>query len=368
MERVFLPNGDNLKVLLSQNKVSKADIKNILRARGVFCSSDEKTNTVPLLVKTIISPDEFIELKENIRTKEHSSKVHMRTIEWENNETLIDAIGSDLNLDNIIDDPFCNYEISNMNGFHVKENDGDSISLDFQITRTDLTNNWNETEQTFTGVIELDKSAYSNGKVLVNVSLSHTSHETKLVADKILRRLERHLKEHGHIKSDSVISKIQFNDFENKDRIAFLKNIAQKHFKNELYYEKIVDVEFCPDESETFPESVKWLEKDIDELKLKGSLSDSIFMKNIDLHPVLKVFRVIASYKIEDIEFFATCKISYEFPDFASKRNESAEFLVDFKAFNSKGCSQSLVDGIKAKIMKMIEDVKISEYELLRKR
>ncbi|HFD2063499.1 hypothetical protein I5Q96_17120 [Serratia marcescens] len=367
MDRIFLPVGDNLKVLLSQSKVSKIEIKNILRSRGVFCSSDEKINTIPLLVKSVVSPDEFIELKENIKTKENSSKVHMRTMEWNSEETLIDAIGGYLDFSDIIDDPFCNYEISNINDFYVKDKNSDKIALDFEIVRTDLTNSWDETKQRFTGVIELDKRCGDDEKLFVNVSLGHTSHETKLISDKILRRLEKHLKEHGHIKSDSAISKIQFDHFENKERIAFLKSVAQKHLNNELYYEKIVDIEFCPDESKEFPESVKWLEKDIEELKLKGSLSDSIFIKNADLHPVLKVFRVVASYKIEDIDFDATCKISYEFPDFSTKRNEVAEFLVDFKAFNSKGNDQSKADEIKAKILKMIEAVKISEYDKFKK-
>ncbi len=64
MDHIILPSGDNLKTLLSQSKITKADIKSILRQRGVFCSSDEKSNTVPLLKKSLISPLEFNELVE----------------------------------------------------------------------------------------------------------------------------------------------------------------------------------------------------------------------------------------------------------------------------------------------------------------
>lgn len=67
MDHIILPSGDNLKTLLSQSKITKADIKSILRQRGVFCSSDEKSNTVPLLMKSLISPLEFNELVEKIK-------------------------------------------------------------------------------------------------------------------------------------------------------------------------------------------------------------------------------------------------------------------------------------------------------------
>lgn len=58
-------------MLLSQAKINKTDINHILRSRGVFCSSSEKTDTVPVLVKTIISPSEYNDFISNITVKKH---------------------------------------------------------------------------------------------------------------------------------------------------------------------------------------------------------------------------------------------------------------------------------------------------------
>ncbi|ENA1776512.1 hypothetical protein ABF229_001743 [Yersinia ruckeri] len=363
MENMILPSGDNLKTLLSQSKISKAEVKSILRQRGVFCSSDEKSNTVPLLMKTLISPSEFTALQEKIKTREHSLKINMRTLEWSSDDTLIDAIGDNFTLPDLIDDPFCNYEVSDITDFYVKDSNNDSVALDFTIKRTDLMNGWNECEQYFTGRIELEKNNACANKVEVNISLNHTSQETKIIADKILKLLNLHLKNEGHINKDSEILKVQFNHFDNAGRISFLKYLSESHIQNEFYFNKIIDVDFYPDDTVAFPEGLKWLEKDIEELKLKGSLGDSVFFRDKKFHPNLKISKLVASYTMVDIDYEADCKISYEFPEFSSKKIEVAELVIDFKSFNGKGASTSKINEIKSGIMKTIEATKIKAYE-----
>lgn len=44
----------------------------------------------------------------------------MRTLEWDSDETLIDAIGDGVDLTGLIDDPFSNYEISYISDFMLK--------------------------------------------------------------------------------------------------------------------------------------------------------------------------------------------------------------------------------------------------------
>ncbi|MFJ5387309.1 hypothetical protein [Pectobacterium sp. CHL-2024] len=363
MENIILPSGDNLKTILSQSKITKADVKSLLRQRGVFCSSDEKNNTVPLLMKSLVSPYEFNGLVEKIKTKEHSSKISMRTLEWNSDETLIDAIGGDIDLSNLIDDPFSNYEVSYISDFYAKDDKDDLVALDFQVKRTDLMNGWNEAEQFFSGRIELEKKDDQADKVEVNIAINHTSNETKIIADKILGKLNDHFKEYGHINQDTEILKIQFNHFTNESRIAFLKDISESHLQNEFYFKKIIDVDFHPDEGANFPQDMKWLEKNIEELKLKGTLGDSVFFKNKVIHPSLKITKLVANYTMQDIDYDTECKISYEFPDYATKKNEAAELVIDFKSFNGKGASNSKINNIKSSIMKTLEGVKITAYE-----
>lgn len=372
-ERIFLPTGDKLKALLSQSKVSKTELKNILRSRGVFFGNDEKEYTAPILIKTLLSPSEYSDLKEKIKTKEENIKTHTRTLEWNSKETLIDAFhdNMELNSEDIISDPFSNYQLHDISDFYVQGNDN-SIALDFTIKRTDSLSNWDESERYFSGKIEINKKDDTDlsDNVFVNILLRHTSPETKSVSDKLLKMIKNNLEKNGHIKSDAKINKIQFDHFSNENRILFLKDIAKEHREPSFYFDKIVDISFCPDDSSdnlVFPESVKWLEKDIEELKLKGSLEESIFVKNKDLHPYLKVFRLVASYKIQDVNYDSICRISFEFQEFSTKRREDAELLIDFRAFTSPHKDPAKTNTLKSDIMKMIENVKENRYLALKK-
>ncbi|EAT4640968.1 hypothetical protein C9K16_23720, partial [Salmonella enterica] len=132
----------------------------------------------------------------------------------------------------------------------------------------------------------------------------------------------------------------------------------------EFYFQKIIDVDFYPDETTTFPDDLKWLERNIEELKLKGTLGESIFFRNKSLHPNLKISKLVASYTMQDIDYDAECKISYEFPEYSTKKSEVAELVIDFKAFNGKGASVSKINEIKASIMKTIEAKKVKAYDL----
>ncbi|HFO8580803.1 TPA: hypothetical protein ACHK2J_005245, partial [Escherichia coli] len=99
----------------------------------------------------------------------------MRTLEWDSEDTLIDAIGGDIDLTGLIDDPFSNYEISFISDFYAKDDKENLVALDFEVKRTDLMSGWNETEQFFSGRIELEKKNEQPDKVEVNISINHTS-------------------------------------------------------------------------------------------------------------------------------------------------------------------------------------------------
>ena len=360
----FIPHGEHLRTLLSQGKVLKHDITSVLKQRGVFCHSSEKSDTAPTLIKTLLSTHESNQFKERIVSRETSSKVHLRTFQWMSDSTLIDAASDILDVNSLINNEFLNYELSSFSDFYVQDGD-DFIVLDFEIKRTDLLEGWDNNEKYFKGRIELEKGKGEQpDELLVNVSLNHTSPETKVVSNAILKQLESSFKSNRHINPNSQMEKISFNDFDNVNRIEFLRKIASSHLDNKFFYVDIVDFQFKPDDSSTFPDDVKWLEKNIDELKLKGSLQKTIFVNKKSLHKNLKVFRVIAEYTISIKDYDGSCKVSYEFPDFS--KLENAELLIDFKGFNLKGASITLQNKIKSEIMKKIEKVQSSYYQKLK--
>lgn len=67
---------------------------------------------------------------------------------------------------------------------------------------------------------------------------------------------------------------------------------------------------------------------------------------------------------MQDIGYDAECKISYEFPEYSTKKIETAELVIDFKAFNGKGATAPQINQIKSNIMKTIEAIKVKAYGL----
>lgn len=68
-EEVLLPTRDFLRQLIGQTKVKNVELKNVLRARGVFTGSDQKEVVGPILIKTGLSPFEYVDLRESYRTR-----------------------------------------------------------------------------------------------------------------------------------------------------------------------------------------------------------------------------------------------------------------------------------------------------------
>lgn len=356
--RNFIPTGEHLKALISQSKVSDSDVNNVLRARGVFSHVTDKDETAPLLIKTILSPIEYNYIKSKINTRESSPKTIFRNVEWNSESTLIDALHQAIDVEKLISDSFVNYEISRFDDFYANGS-SNNVCLDFEITRTDLLDEWDNQEKRFKGQISLEKGDGNN--VSVNITLTHTSPETKRVADLILRKVESHLRSNNYIDHSTVITEVRFNHFDNENRIDFLRKIASKHTEYEFYYRKITDFQFKPDAKSGVDDKLLWLQENIDELSVKGDLEKTIFFDK-SLHKHMLVFRLTADYSISYLTYTGMCKVSYEFPEYPHKSNESAELVIDFKSFRLKGATSFEIKKLKKLIMNHIQKEKAIEY------
>jgi hypothetical protein len=65
---VFIPTGDILRQFLAHQMIKGSDLKSVLQARGVFCSSSDKKILGPILVKSGVAPYEFESLKELVKS------------------------------------------------------------------------------------------------------------------------------------------------------------------------------------------------------------------------------------------------------------------------------------------------------------
>ncbi len=301
----FIPSGDELKNLVAQLNCTASMINSILRERGVFCSSSEKINTVPNLITSFLSPEESYELLSSIKTKEKIDKVNFRDFEINIDADLLEQLSCVIEPDQLIKSDYVNFEISDFNDFtSLDGRSNNSIILEFEVCRKDILDDWYMTDKFFKGSVELKKNSDDmSTQLLMNVKLNHTSPETKEIAENIISLVENRLIDNKVIKISPHNGKVLLDDFENENRVAFLSELAKQHIGYLFYYKKIDDVHFNPDKESKYEDNLEltsnFLEKKIEQYRVKGDLDEIISIKWKHIHPYVKVTKVVASYSIE---------------------------------------------------------------------
>ena len=257
----FIPTGDYLRQFIGNSMVKASDIKGILRQRGVYSSSNDKKILGPILVKSGISPAEFESLKESIQTKEENPKIQSRTLKWQSNDSLLDAIPHDFDFSNLIDDPFGTISIDNSPVFTVA-GDGKNVNhliAEITLKRNDKTKNFGDDVSYHQCSIELKINDDNN--IDLNILTKHSSKETQILVNKISRRIYSHLRDSNHIKNEAI-EKILFGSFSNENRINFLLAMA-KSDEMYLYYKDMKKVHMAPDEDVegVIPDEIALFEK-----------------------------------------------------------------------------------------------------------
>lgn len=360
----ILPYGDALRDFLADGNISKSELRGILRNRGIFTREDDKTTTIPHLVTRGITPNELMELYQNISETEEEPKALTQTIKCSVPEVdLLSILPSSDEIHELVKKPFSNYELIGIPNF-VSSIEGE-VELDFIIERTDHTKSWDKNTKQFSGKVRFSKI---DDELDINISLSHTSPETKEVASVISKEMVNRLKLAGFVKNDEVIRKIRFNDFTNENRVKFLNKLSKEQTSNELYFKDTRDLGFCPDETQTLPDDISWMQEKITNLLLQGkNLHSTVFIRQKRYHEYIKVYRVEASYSFDYDDCSGSCQISYEFPEFISKLDNSSELSIKVLNIRFKnGSNRSLAGAVKERTLKILEKSKLKLHDTLK--
>lgn len=66
----FLPFGDTLRAILQHDSIKDRERRQLLRMKGVFVNNCDEDSTFPILITSLLSPNEFEFLKERLQSKE----------------------------------------------------------------------------------------------------------------------------------------------------------------------------------------------------------------------------------------------------------------------------------------------------------
>lgn len=356
----ILPHGEMLRGFMEQSFVTKGDLKEVLRNRGIFTHTIEKANTIPILLSTILSPGEFDFLRECQISKEDNPKVITQAIKFDSKETLFDSIPEDLDVNSILDLEYANFKVTGSPAFIPVDNNHERIKIDFTVERKDMSKNWATTNNIFTGSLELSKIIETDE---VKIIVTHTASETRQVATKLASNMVRHFKDKGLIDSSASVEKILFSRFSNSKRISFLFSLTKESRSQMLEFFDIVDVQFSPDTCNPLQEGIDWMEQKIADLKLNGStLHQTIFFTDIKYHEFICLYNVDSKFKFDVQGLTGQCIFSVGFPDY-SKEKKEMEVNIKSISLNNSPISGSKSE-IKQILLREIENQKIISFKL----
>lgn len=366
-KKFVLPYGDALRDLLNDQGVTKSDLKLILRRRGVFVGNDEKSSYITMLSRTGLMPSELIEIQEKIRVKEENPKFQTQTIKWSGGDkNLLQSVPKAYDINKLISKPFSNYKVLGAPSFKAVDGDKDHVELSFNVERYDYTKSWDKNRSQFSGKVRFKKGV---DNIDICINLSHTSPQTKDVANLIAKDIVNTFKINGLVDNKESIKKIRFNDFTNDSRIQFLKDLSQKQFENELLFKDTKDIGFRPDKSKDLPEDISWMQEKVSNLILQGkNLHSTFFIHNKSYHQYIQMHRVDADYSFDYQDYSGTCRMSFDFPDLIIKENQGAELIIKVVnlRFKSKIVSIS-TSKLKEMLLTHLEPVKLELFERLSK-
>lgn len=332
----FLPYGEMLRGFVEQPFVSKGDLSNLLRQRGVFVNPNDKRETIPWITGTLLSSDEFDRLRESQKTKEDNPKINTQTIPWASENSLLEGVPDHFDINSVLDLEFSNFAVLGSPQFVPVDGDADHLVLEFEVERNDYSKTWASTTNVFKGSIELEK-VQDRGDVKVVVT--HTADETKYVANKASQGIVRHFKDKHFIDKDADLDQILFGRFDNASRVNYFLALTRDISSSVLSFDDVVDLEFSPDSTSTLPEGMGWMEEKIEDLRVNGhGLHETFFIVDSQYHAFVHLYHVDARYRFDYKGVTGKCVISAGFPEYGKGRDQQAEFEVNVKsiAFDSR--------------------------------
>jgi hypothetical protein len=362
---ILLPTGDYLRQLIGQTNVNPSELKRLARERGIFSSDDSKKIIGPLLIKTGLSPYEYSELKESYKEKEENPKYKTRSITWSSKSTLHETLPEVIDYDSLLENQFGVCKLVCPPEFVAENSNPNHISLDFEMSREDLTRNFGENTTYHKGRIELKKE---DGQMEVNLSLTHTAPETKDFANKLVDKVITHFKDKGHIAKYEDIKSIRFKDFSNENRVRFLNALSQQAKYSVLSFIDTKNIHFSPDENKSNPpEKLLWMRDKIDDLSMQGKdLHSTFFVEDDSYYEYIQLFGLVCQYSYSCDGLAGKCKIQFEFSG-SSVTNET-ELTLNINMINLEvndfGVSKNLA---KKKILDSLERYKLEAYQTYKK-
>lgn len=368
----FIPSGEMIRELANQPYISEADIKAILRQRGIVTPISQKERTVSILSCLLLSPPEFDVLVERQTIKEDSLKsAGSGKIALSDKFTNLTDFVYDEFLPNLVSqispkNAFLreNFKIMGTPQSKVIEKDKE-IEIEVTIERNNFNKSWVNHKSQFKAIINLKHIDNE-----VKFQRFFTSNETKTVANKSISFFEKRCKELGLIKETEQEHRVRFDDFSNSGRIIFFLKLYNSDEARALYLEgeNAAHFEFSPDTSVPLPPELTWM-ADKEEMIFKGQKVETTFFLNENkYYPNIIVWRMQVTYKFNLMGkgVSGKLKVDFNFHEYQKDKSFRAPLEINIPSaldLDSGYLSNSEKESAKKLLLGKLEELKSTIYE-----
>lgn len=303
--------GDRLRVLLNSDHISYGEINALLREKGIFVCSSDKSVTVPLLSSCLLTPTEFERLIMRCYSRESLEKyktdkltLSTKTANWQS-DALIDF---DQICAQIKPGAGCQFVVSpNAARTHSGE-----IEIGYSIRREDFSKDWIEQELEFSGAIRISRQG---DQLLLELQKTHTSKETDQINSSIVQALTSRWKLAGSIVEDKPLS-IRFEDFTNEERFRFFISLTSSGAPS-FQFGELVDIEIIRDQGAgDLPNdpSINWMEGRVKRAHITGDKLHELglFVKPVG-HKHYLLVKMSANFHFQCGGTTGTCLVVFSF-------------------------------------------------------
>lgn len=346
----LLPVGERLKLLLNKSCIYESDMKELLADRGVFISRSDKCLSISILAFSVVSPKEFERLQELQKGKEDSLKTKVSQLTSASKSNLTDDLSLDLIKPDDLSGEYDSFCFDTDLSFSIDS--PNKMILEYSIVREDITKDWVNNKNRFTGRVEVEKKLDDRTITILD---EHTSSETENINHQIVTMISKHLFLRGAISKD-VPLEITPDKFDNRKRFTFMLQLANDSPNGFLEFQAIKNVEIGPDNQVSIPQS-KWISEDVQNLiinSVKGKTLGTLeYITDEQYHDFLILRQVQAQYKFNICGASGKCIIEYGFPQYfrTHKRNTSFSSSIS-KVYFDKATKNANETGTRRAILK----------------
>lgn len=353
--------GDRLRVLLNSEHISNGEIMETLKEKGIFIGSTNKSDTVPLLSASLLTPFEFKKLVEKSFTRESGKKYSSCNFKLASSSTdwkmeILNSFDSVIEGIKLEDDRVFASEPS------ISVDSDGSVRISYSLRVLDFSKDWIEQEVVYPGEVLLKQAS---GGLEIEVNRFRTSKDTNILNDTITGAIGKFYKSKG-VTTDEKPESILFEDFTNSERIRFFLQLTSVSTP-EFSFKEIGNFEIIRDqEAGALPKEqrIEWMEGYVNKIQIKGNDLGKIFLlQESDYYQYYYLVKMTATYAFKFGANAGDCGIEFAFSGKSSRDDNYSGTAFDFSIERLPRLEEGSKNQVRKAIIQKIQEARDAAFK-----